>query len=93
MLVKDRQTGCVVFPSPSERDIIRWIVVQLNVAVEAQQELAEDKTESIMVQKTPKKFKENFDCSFVCSLLSLNNFHVEEGGGDGSFLWQCQVGL
>jgi hypothetical protein len=46
MLVKDRQTGCVVFPSASERDIIRWIVVQLNVAVEAQQESAEDKTES-----------------------------------------------
>ncbi len=55
--MKDRQTECVVFPSPSERDIIRWIVVQLNVAVEAQQELAEDKTESIMVQKTLRNSK------------------------------------
>jgi hypothetical protein len=31
--------------------------VQLNVAVEAQQELAEDKTESIMVQKTLRNSK------------------------------------
>lgn len=56
-LVKDRQTGCVVFPSPSERDIIRWIVVQLNAAVEAQQESAEDKRESIMVWKTLRNSK------------------------------------
>jgi hypothetical protein len=62
MLVKDRQTGCIVFPSASERDIIRWIVVQLNVAVEAQQESAEDKTESNHGSENPKKFKENFDC-------------------------------
>jgi hypothetical protein len=55
--VKDRQTGCVVFPSPSERDIIRWIVVQLNAAVEAQQESAEDKRESIMVWKTLRNSK------------------------------------
>jgi hypothetical protein len=70
MLVKDRQTGCVVFPSPSERDIIMWIVVQLYVAVEAQQESAEDKTESIMVQKIPRNSKKTLIVDFCVLCLA-----------------------